>query len=225
MPDSAPFRVWDEYSRYNTEEMRARSNDFYELIKKRRSVRSFSSKEVPIDILDKCIKSAGTAPNGANKQPWHFVVVTDPVTKKKIRIAAENEESLFYNGRATQEWLQDLEAFQTTEKKPFLEEAPALIAIFSTSYAQKGDGTKEKHYYVKESVGIATGILISCLHYSGLSMLTHTPSPMNFLNQILKRPNNEKPFVLLVVGKPKDDCEIPVYAEKKKAFNKITSIF
>ena len=223
MPDSAPFRVWDEYSRYNTEEMRTRSNDFYELIKKRRSVRSFSSKKVPIDILDKCIKSAGTAPNGANKQPWHFVVVTDPVIKKKLRIAAENEEHLFYNGRATQEWLQDLEAFQTTEKKPFLEEAPALIAIFSTSYAQKDDGTKEKHYYVKESVGIATGILITALHNAGLATLTHTPSPMGFLNKVLGRPSNEKAFLLLVCGFPKKDVKVPDI--QKKPLDEIRTIF
>ena len=223
MPDSAPFRVWDEYSRYNTEEMRTRSNDFYELIKKRRSVRSFSSKEVPIDILDKCIKSAGTAPNGANKQPWHFVVITDPVIKKKLRKAAEYEEHLFYNGRATQEWLQDLEAFQTTEKKPFLEEAPALIAIFSASYAQKDDGTKEKHYYVKESVGIATGILITALHNAGLATLTHTPSPMGFLNKVLDRPSNEKAFLLLVCGFPKKDVKVPDI--QKKPLDEIRTIF
>ena len=155
-------------------------------------------------------------------QPWHFVVVTDPVTKKKLRIAAENEESLFYNGRATQEWLQDLEAFQTTEKKPFLEEAPALIAIFSTSYAQKDDGTKEKHYYVKESVGIATGILITALHNAGLATLTHTPSPMGFLNKILGRPSNEKAFLLLVCGFPKKDVKVPDI--QKKPLDEIRTI-
>ncbi|MBK97322.1 MAG: nitroreductase family protein [Balneola sp.] len=222
MPDSAPFRVWDEYSRYNTEEMRARSNDFYEFIKKRRSVRSFSSKKVPIDVLDKCIKSAGTAPNGANKQPWHFVVITDPLIKKKLRIAAEKEEYLFYNGRATQEWLQDLEAFQTTEEKPFLEEAPALIAIFSASYTRKDDGTKEKHYYVKESVGIATGILITALHNAGLATLTHTPSPMGFLNKVLDRPSNEKAFLLLVCGFPEKDVQVPDI--EKKPLDEIRTI-
>ena len=185
MPDSAPFRAWDEYSKYSPDEMRTRSNDFYELVKKRRSVRAFSSEKVPLEVLDTCIKSAGTAPNGANKQPWHFVVVTDSQVKKKLRIAAEKEEHLFYNGRATQEWLQDLEAFQTTEEKPFLEEAPALIAVFSASYAHKDGGAKEKHYYVKESIGIATGILITALHNAGLATLTHTPSPMGFLNEIV----------------------------------------
>ncbi len=222
MPDSAPFRVWDEYSGYSTDEMRERSNDFYELIKKRRSVRSFSSKKVPIAVLDKCIKSAGTAPNGANKQPWHFVVITDPVVKNKLRIAAEKEEHLFYNGRATQEWLQDLEAFQTTEEKPFLEEAPALIAIFSTNYAQKDDGTKQKNYYVKESVGIATGILITALHNVGLATLTHTPSPMGFLNKVLNRPSNEKAFLLLVCGFPKKDVKVPDI--QKKPLDEIRTI-
>tara|TARA_B100000963_G_scaffold318164_1_gene299071 strand:- start:223 stop:894 length:672 start_codon:yes stop_codon:yes gene_type:complete len=222
MPDSAPFRVWDEYSGYSTDEMRIRSNDFYELIKKRRSVRSFSSKKVPIAVLDKCIKSAGTAPNGANKQPWHFVVITDPVVKNKLRIAAEKEEHLFYNGRATQEWLQDLEAFQTTEEKPFLEEAPALIAIFSTNYAQKDDGTKQKNYYVKESVGIATGILITALHNVGLATLTHTPSPMGFLNKVLNRPSNEKAFLLLVCGFPKKGVKVPDI--QKKPLDEIRTI-
>ena len=222
MPDSALFRVWNEYSRYNTNEMRTRSNDFYELIKKRRSVRAFSSEKVPIDVLDTCIKSAGTAPNGANKQPWHFVVVTDPEAKKRLRVAAEKEEHLFYNGRATQEWLQDLEAFQTSEEKPFLEEAPALIAIFSCSYAQKEDGAKEKHYYVKESVGIATGILITALHNAGLATLTHTPSPMGFLNEVLNRPSNEKAFLLLVCGFPKKDVEVPDL--QKKSLDEIRTI-
>ena len=144
--------------------------------------------------------------------------------KKKIRVAAEEEEREFYENKAPKEWLNALKPLGTDKNKSFLEEAPYLIAIFEKKYSLKNK-SKIKNYYVKESVGIATGILISCLHYSGLSMLTHTPSPMNFLNQILKRPNNEKPFVLLVIGKPKDDCVIPVFAEKKKSFSKITSIF
>lgn len=222
MPDSAPFRAWDEYSKYSPDEMRARSNDFYELVKKRRSVRAFSSEKVPLEVLDTCIKSAGTAPNGANKQPWHFVVVTDSQVKKKLRIAAEKEEHLFYNGRATQEWLQDLEAFQTTEEKPFLEEAPALIAVFSASYAHKDGGAKEKHYYVKESVGIATGILITALHNAGLATLTHTPSPMGFLNEVLNRPSNEKAFLLLVCGFPKEAVKVPDI--QKKALDEIRTI-
>ena len=197
---------------------------FYKLVKKRRSVRDFKKQKIDFEIIKNAVLAAGTAPNGANLQPWHFVIIKNKSIKKKIRIAAEIEEAEFYEKKAPQEWLEALKPLGTDKNKSFLEEAPYLIAIFEKKYSMKNN-KKVKNYYVKESVGIATGILISCLHYAGLSMLTHTPSPMNFLNQILKRPINEKPFVLLVVGKPKDDCEIPVYAEKKKTFSKITSIF
>ena len=180
MPDSALFRVWDEYPDITQTKCECGLTIFMSLSKSAEAFEPFSSEKVPIDVLDTCIKSAGTAPNGANKQPWHFVVITDPKVKKGFQVAAEKEEHLFYNGRAYTEWLQDLEAFQTSEEKPFLEEAPALIAIFSSSYALKEDGAKEKHYYVKESVGIATGILITALHNAGLATLTHTPSPMGF---------------------------------------------
>jgi len=213
-----------DFSNQTITEMQSNSKNFYNVIKKRRSVRDFKKQKIDIEIIKNAILAAGTAPNGANLQPWHFVIIKNKSIKKKIRIAAEIEEAEFYEKKAPQEWLDALKPLGTDKHKLFLEEAPYLIAIFEKKYSFKNK-KKVKNYYVKESVGIATGILISCLHYSGLSMLTHTPSPMNFLNQILKRPNNEKPFVLLVVGKPKDDCEIPVYAEKKKAFNKITSIF
>ena len=213
-----------DFSNQTLKEMSLNSKKFYNLIKKRRSVRDFKKDVIDFEIIQNAILAAGTAPNGANLQPWHFVVIKNKSIKKKIRIAAEIEEKEFYEKKAPKEWLEALKPLGTDKNKSFLEEAPYLIAVFEKKYSIKNK-KKVKNYYVKESVGIATGILISCLHFSGLSMLTHTPSPMNFLNTILKRPVNEKPFVLLVVGKPKDNCMIPVFATKKKSFNKISSIF
>jgi iodotyrosine deiodinase len=213
-----------DFSNQTINEMKINSKHFYNLIKNRRSVRNFKKNSIDFEIIKNAVLAAGTAPNGANLQPWHFVIIKNKTIKKKIRVAAEEEEREFYENKAPKEWLNALKPLGTDKNKSFLEEAPYLIAIFEKKYSLKNK-SKIKNYYVKESVGIATGILISCLHYSGLSMLTHTPSPMNFLNQILKRPNNEKPFVLLIIGKPKDDCVIPVFAEKKKSFSKITSIF
>ncbi len=205
-------------------EMKSNSKKFYSEIKKRRSIREFKKKNFDINILKNAILSAGTAPNGANLQPWHFVIIKDKKIKKLIRKAAEDEERSFYKYRAPKEWLKALEPLGTNEKKEFLEEAPYLIAIFEKKYSIKKN-KKIKNYYVKESVGIASGILITSLHLSGLSMLTHTPSPMTFLNKILKRPNNEKPFLLLVIGYPKENCKVPVYAKKKKGFKEIVTIF
>ena len=213
-----------DFSNQTLEEMSLNSKKFYNLIKKRRSVRDFKKDVIDFEIIQNAILAAGTAPNGANLQPWHFVVIKNKSIKKKIRMAAEIEEKEFYEKKAPKEWLEALKPLGTDKNKSFLEEAPYLIAVFEKKNSIKNK-KKVKNYYVKESVGIATGILISCLHFSGLSMLTHTPSPMNFLNTILKRPVNEKPFVLLVVGKPKDNCMIPVFATKKKSFNKISSIF
>ena len=213
-----------DFSNQTLEEMNLNSKKFYNFIKKRRSVRDFKKDIIDFTIIKNAILAAGTAPNGANLQPWHFVVIKNKSIKKKIRMAAEIEEKEFYEKKAPKEWLEALKPLGTDKNKSFLEEAPYLIAVFEKKQSIKNK-KKVKNYYVKESVGIATGILISCLHFSGLSMLTHTPSPMNFLNTILKRPVNEKPFVLLVVGKPKDNCMIPVYATKKKTFNKISSIF
>ena len=213
-----------EFSNQTLEEMTLNSKKFYNLIQKRRSVRDFKKDIIDFTIIKNAILAAGTAPNGANLQPWHFVIIKNKSIKKKIRMAAEIEEKEFYEKKAPKEWLEALKPLGTDKNKSFLEEAPYLIAVFEKKHSIKNK-KKVKNYYVKESVGIATGILISCLHFSGLSMLTHTPSPMNFLNTILKRPVNEKPFVLLVVGKPKDNCMIPVYATKKKTFNKISSIF
>ena len=213
-----------DFSNQTLEEMNLNSKKFYNLIKKRRSVRDFKKDVIDFTIIKNAILAAGTAPNGANLQPWHFVIIKNKLIKKKIRMAAEIEEKEFYDKKAPKEWLEALKPLGTDKNKSFLEEAPYLIAVFEKKYSIK-NRKKVKNFYVKESVGIATGILISCLHFSGLSMLTHTPSPMNFLNTILKRPVNEKPFVLLVVGKPKHNCMIPVFATKKKSFNKISSIF
>ena len=202
------------YEEYPVEKMRQRARSFYEDMKRRRTIREFADREVPREIIENCIKTAGTAPNGANKQPWHFVVVSDPDVKKKIREAAEEEEREFYENRATEEWLEALAPLGTDPNKPFLEEAPYLIAIFSERYGIKENGDKETHYYVKESVGIATGMLITAIHNAGLASLTHTPSPMGFLNDILDRPDNERPFLLLVVGYPKEDVQVPDITKK-----------
>ncbi|MDC0057153.1 nitroreductase family protein [Alphaproteobacteria bacterium] len=200
------------------------SKKFLKSIKNRRSIRSFNKQKIDITIVKNAILSAGTAPNGANLQPWHFSIIKDKKIKKKIRIAAEKEEKKFYKSKAPIEWLKALEPLGTDANKIFLEDAPILIAVFEKKY-EINKGNKIKNYYVKESVGIATGILISCLHISGLCMLTHTPSPMNFLNKILNRPNYEKPFVLLVVGFPNKNCKVPKFASKKKKFEEIASIF
>ena len=212
------------YKMISFKEIIKRSKDFYKLIKERRSVREFTNKKIDINIIKNAILSAGTAPNGANLQPWHFVIIKDKKIKKQIRIAAEREEGEFYSSKAPKEWLKALEPLGTNKNKEFLEVAPIIIAIFEKKYSIKNK-KKIKNYYVRESVGIATGILISCLHYSGLCMLTHTPSPMNFLNRILKRPPNEKPFVLLVIGLPKENCEVSTFAKKKKKLTEITSFF
>ncbi len=210
-----------DYEEYPVEEMRQRAKSFYEDMKRRRTVRDFSDRPVPREIIEDCIRTAGTAPNGANKQPWHFSVVSDPDVKKEIREAAEEEEREFYENRATDEWLEALAPLGTDPNKPFLEDAPYLIAIFSESYGIKGNGEKETHYYVKESVGIATGMLITAVHNAGLVSLTHTPSPMGFLNDILDRPENERPFLLLVVGYPKENVKVPDIT--KKSLEKIAS--
>ena len=207
-----------------TEEIKKRSTTFYNLIKKRRSIREFRLKKISDTVIKNAIKSAGTAPNGANLQPWHFVVIKNKKIKKEIRKAAEKEEEKFYNKVAPLEWLKALEPLGTDSNKEFLEEAPILIAVFEKKFSTK-DNIKIKNYYVKESVGIATGILISSLHYAGLCMLTHTPNPMNFLNKILGRPSSEKPFVLLVVGFPKTNCRVPKFALQKKLLSQISTWF
>lgn len=208
-----------DYEKFPVHEMRKRARSFYEEMSRRRTVRDFSDRPVPKEIIEDCLRAAGTAPNGANQQPWHFTVVSDPEVKKEIRLAAEEEEQEFYEHRATEEWLEALAPLGTDAEKPFLEEAPYLIAIFSQSYGIDEHGEKQTHYYVKESVGIATGMLITAIHKAGLASLTHTPSPMGFLNDILNRPGNERPFLLLVVGYPKDSVKVPDIS--KKSLNEI----
>ena len=204
------FKNLDQYKEYPSEEMKERADAFLELMQSRRSVRDFSGRDVPREIIEQCIRTASTAPSGANKQPWHFVVVSDPEIQREIRIQAEQEEREFYERRAPEEWLKDLEPLGTDPEKPFLEKAPYLIAIFSESYSfDENSGQKQKNYYVKESVGIATGMLITAIHNAGLVSLTHTPSPMGFLNNILDRPSHEKPFLLLVVGYPAGSAKVP----------------
>ena len=197
------------------------SKSFLENIIQRRTVRDFSDKPVPIEIIENAIKSASSAPSGANKQPWHFVIVKDFVLKKEIRIAAEKEEKEFYEHRASDDWLEDLNQFGTDWHKPFLEIAPYLIVVFKQSY-DLGKRGKRKNYYVNESVGIAPGFLLTALHNAGLATLTHTPSPMGFLEKILKRPKNEKAVLLIPVGYPAENAKVPDL--KKKSFQEVVTI-
>ncbi len=175
----------------------------------RRTVRDFAARPVPREVIEHCISAAATAPSGANMQPWHFAAVSDARLKHDIRVAAEAEEQEFYERRAPQEWLDALAALGTDPRKPFLETAPWLIAIFSVPYHINAEGARVKHYYANESVGIATGLLVTALHHVGLATLTHTPSPMGFLNRMLNRPPHEKPFLLLVVGHPTEGAQVP----------------
>ena len=211
-----------DFEEYSESKMRSRSESFLNEIVTRRTIRQFSDRMVPIDIINNCIKTAASAPSGANKQPWQFVVVKDPGIKAKIRKAAEKEEKEIYGHRATKEWLEDLNQFGTDWHKPFLEIAPYLIVIFRKIYDLEDDGTQRKNYYVNESVGIASGFLLAALHHAGLATLTHTPSPMNFLGEILNRPKNEKAFLLIPVGYPAKDAEVPDIS--KKPFSEISKI-
>lgn len=196
--------------KYSDAEMLARARAFNAGLQSRRTIREFDTRAVPREVIETCLLAAGSAPSGAHQQPWQFVVVGDPALKARIRAAAEAEEREFYQHRAPKEWLQALWALGTDEHKPFLEAAPWLIAVFVQRFARRPDGSKVKHYYTDESVGIATGFLIAALHHCGLSTLTHTPSPMGFLNEILGRPKDtERPFLLLVVGYAKTGTPIP----------------
>ncbi len=193
----------------NEKEISERAAEFHTQMARRRTVREFSDRPVAREVIENCLRTAGSAPNGANLQPWHFVAVNDPAIKHEIRVAAEAEEKEFYEHRAPNEWLEALTALGTDSNKPFLETAPWLIAIFAQPYRILPDGRKLKHYYATESVGIATGFLVAAVHQAGLVSLTHTPSPMGFLNALLHRPAHEKPFLLLVVGHPADDAKVP----------------
>jgi nitroreductase len=203
------------YREYPPEEMKQRAASFRAEMLRRRTVRYFSSRPVAREVIEDCLLVAGSAPSGANMQPWHFVVVSDPAIKRQIREAAEREEHEFYHGRAAQEWLDALAPLGTDEHKPYLETAPYLIVVFAESYGLLPDGRKVKNYYVTESVGIATGMLITAAHHAGLVSLTHTPSPMGFLNEALGRPRHEKPFLILVVGYPAEDAVVPQISKKR----------
>ena len=214
-----------DYQELPADEMLRQSAAFLGSIRKRHTVREFSSRPVPRQIIERCLRAAGTAPSGANHQPWHFVAIGDPPRKTRIRRAAEAEEASFYAGRAGQEWLEALRPLGTDASKPFIETAPWLICIFGARQSRSADGVMRKNYYVPESVGIATGFLITALHLSGLATLTHTPSPMGFLNEICDRPRTEKPYILLVVGYPAEGATIPLHATEKKPLSEITTFF
>lgn len=211
MPPDAPF-VPLSFIRLSPEEMAQRSDTFLATMAARRSVREFSTAPIPIEVVRKAIDTAAQAPSGAHKQPWTFVLVTDPTMKKAIRQAAEEEERTFYGERAPQEWLEDLMPFGTDDHKPFLEHAPALIVMFGQVAAADGS----KHYYVQQSLGIAAGMLIAALHTAGLATLTHTPSPMQFLAEVLGRPKNERAFLLMPIGYPHEDCQVPDIQRKTR---------
>ena len=208
------FRPWREYHEYPPEEMLRRARELRADLERRRTIRQFSDRPVPRELIEECLCVALSAPSGANRQPWRFVVVSDPATKRRLRQAAEREEADFYQRRAPNEWLEALAPLGTDEHKPFLETAPFLIVIFAEQHGVGSDGRSIKNYYVGESVGIATGMLIAALHHAGLACLTHTPAPMRFLNELLGRPRNEKPYLILVTGYPAADAEVPEISKK-----------
>jgi nitroreductase len=202
---------------FSDDEAIARARAFRDEVTTRRTLRDYSDRPVPRAVIEACVEAAGQAPSGANMQPWHFEIVGDPAVKRRIRAAAEEEERRFYAGRAGDEWLEALAPLGTDAAKPFLEVAPWLIVVFEQRYGLDGDGRKIKYYYTKESVGLASGFLIAALHHAGLATLTHTPSPMNFLNRILDRPPAEKPFLLLVAGHPAAGATVPDIRRKDPA--------
>lgn len=214
-----------DFTDRSPEEMATRAKAFFDHIKKRHTVREFSPEPVPLEVMEHCIAAAGRAPSGANHQPWHFVLVGDGTVKSEIRAAAEEEERAFYGGRASEEWLDALAPIGTDAHKPFLEIAPWLIAVFAQRRGGVDVGMEKKNYYINESVGIACGFLLAALHDAGLATLTHTPKPMTFLNEKLDRPETEKPFLLIVAGKPANDAQIPDHALIKKPLSDILTVF
>jgi nitroreductase len=226
MPVGGDYVAMDLPDRWELSDdvMEQRSKDFVKLMQKRHTVRDYTDKTIPQNIIENCIRAAALAPSGANHQPWHFALVRNPEAKHRIRLAAEEEEKIFYEGRGGDEWLNALEPIGTNDQKPFLDIAPWLIVIFRQTYGYDANGTKYKNYYVGESVGIATGVLITALHNAGLSTLTHTPNPMKFLNELCGRPAHEKPEMILVVGHPDEKAQVPKHAKWKKPFDEITTI-
>ncbi|MFC7290593.1 nitroreductase family protein [Hirschia litorea] len=217
-----PLALPDRFDFADTE-MLARTQAFYDNMKRRHTVREYKTTPVPVSVIENAIRTAGTAPSGANHQPWHFVAISNQKIKKKIRLAAEEEEKAFYAGGGGDEWIKALEPIGTDESKPHLEDAPWLIIVFAQRFGHYENGSKYKNYYVPESVGIATGLLIASLHQAGLSMLTHTPNPMKFLNELCGRPEHEKPTMILTVGHPSDDAVVPATAKIKKSFKEIAT--
>ena len=213
-----------EFTRLDAEEALRRSKEFLELMRTRRSVRHFSAEQVPYELIENAIRTAGSAPSGANQQPWTFVVVSDPAVKEQIRKAAEHEEELLYKERASEQYLDALEPIGTDWIKPHITDAPYLIVVFEQAWSRDENGGKRKHYYVRESVGIAVGFLLASLHAAGLATLTHSPAPMGFLTRILGRPENERPFILIPVGYPAADAQVPDIALKKKSLEEISEI-
>lgn len=211
-------------SDYDDAQMLAAAEQFYANVKTRHSIREYIDKPVPKPVIEACVLAAGTAPSGANQQPWHFVAISDPAMKSAIRKAAEDEEEKFYSGGGGDAWLKALEPIGTDASKPHLDIAPWLIVVFAQRWGER-DGVRVKHYYVPESVGIATGMLITALHTAGLSCLTHTPNPMKFLNELCARPESEKPIMILVVGHPADTATVPAIAKKKKGLPEILTTY
>ncbi|MBL8815476.1 MAG: nitroreductase family protein [Planctomyces sp.] len=209
------FRKYSEHRRWSRAEEHFRAAGFAAHMLTRRTVRDFSSEPVDSETVDECLRVALSAPSGANQQPWKYVVVSNPGTRKELREAAEAEEREFYQNRAPDEWLKALSPFGTNSEKPFLETAPIVICVFAETWGQMPDGRRRKHYYVSESVGISVGFLLASLHYAGLATLTHTPSPMQFLNRLLKRPENERPFLIVVAGYPAEGCLVPDISKRR----------
>ena len=207
------------------EQMAAAAQEFYEVMRKRHTVRDYCDRPVPREVIESCIRTAGTAPSGANHQPWHFVAISDQALKQRIREEAEEEERRFYAGGAGDEWIKALEPIGTNEVKEHLTVAPWLIVVFAQRWGQFEDGTRYKNYYVPESVNIATGFLLAALHHAGLSTLTHTPNPMRFLNDALDRPASERPTMIIAVGHPSDDATVPSVAKLKKPLEEVASFY
>jgi iodotyrosine deiodinase len=213
-----------EFTRLDAEEALRRSRDFLRLMETRRSVRHFADEPVPYELIENAIRTAATAPSGANQQPWTFVVIGDPAVKEQIREAAEHEEELLYRERASEQYLEALEPIGTDWIKPHITDAPYVIVVFEQAWSRDEHGGKHKHYYVRESVGIAVGFLLASLHAAGLATLTHSPAPMSFLTRILGRPENERPFILIPVGYPTPDATVPDVALKKKSLEEVSEI-
>lgn len=209
---------------YSDAQMLAEARAFYDRMKRRHTVRDYSDRPVARDVIEECIRTAGTAPSGANHQPWHFVAISDPAFKSRVREAAEEEERRFYEGGAGDEWLRALEPIGTNDHKPHLEQAPWLIVVFAQRWGQFDDGTRFKNYYVPESTGIACGFLLAALHHAGLVTLTHTPNPMKFLNTMLGRPDSEKPIMIVAVGHAAEDAKVPAVAKMKKPLDEILTV-